>query len=301
MRPTFHAAAIAMILGSAACVGQLDTTTPPGDDDDEPPVETQGRQVFDSTVAPMLAGKCVACHAGAIDALNDFSLNFLGATGESGYYAAITTEESVIGGFNPAVANLLLKGEHDGGNAPAWVQTEKDTITEWLLTEAEERGVPLDDGEDTPPVGTTPTTSREALAQWAGCMSIDDWNASLVYQWADKGSERGQCMSCHNQGAGGFFANDDANLMFEMNRFEIYITTFFTAAPKNIANPSEGYEVRINEQKLRAKANAVGHPAYNPDGGEQMQYLQSFYDLTMARLAAGNCAPPGFPTTPPAQ
>jgi mono/diheme cytochrome c family protein len=253
---------------------------------------------FDETVAPMVAAACASCHVGAIDAVGDTSLNYMGNEGPEGYYAAITAEPSVTGGFNPDIANLILKGEHDNGNARAWTQAEMDTIAEWLITEADDRGIPLDDGGG-PTGNPTPTTSREALAQWSACMSIDDWNTSLVFQWADKGSERGQCMSCHNQGAGGFFANDDSDLMFEMNKYEIYITTFFTAAPVNVADPSQGYQVLVNEQKLRAKANATGHPGYNPDGGNQMQYLRNFYDLTKARVTAGTCPPPGFPVTPP--
>jgi mono/diheme cytochrome c family protein len=301
MRPTHFIAAFALALGSAACVGSLDTMGDDGvGDDGEDPVLTPGRIMFDEQVKPMVAAACASCHAGAIDAVGDTSLNYLGATGETGYYAAIVAEPSVTGGFNPDLANLILKGEHDAGNARAWTQTEMDTIAEWLITEADDRGIPLDDGGIDPGT-TTPTTSREALAQWSACMNIDDWNTSLVFQWADKGSERGQCMSCHNQGAGGFFANDDSDLMFEMNKYEIYITTLFTAAPVNVADPSQGYMVLVNEQKLRQKANATGHPSYNPDGGNQMQYLRNFYDLTMARVQAGTCAPPGFPTTPPAE
>jgi mono/diheme cytochrome c family protein len=299
MRPTYYIAAFALAVGSAACVGSLDTMGDDGvgDDGGDPP-PTAGRLQFDETVAPMVAANCASCHQGPIDAVGDTSLNYMGSEGPTGYYAAITAEPSVTGGFNPDLANLILKGEHDNGNARAWTQTEMDTVAEWLITEAEDRGIPLDDGG---PVGgtTTPTTSREALAMWSACMSIDDWNTSLVYQWADKGSERGQCMSCHNQGAGGYYANDDSNLMYEMNKYEIYITTFFTAAPVNVADPSQGYTVLVNEQKLRAKANATGHPGYNPDGGNQMQYLRNFYDLTKARFDAGTCPPAGFPTTPP--
>ncbi len=297
MRSTHFLAALAMALGSAACVGSLDPM-PPGDDDgdDDPePTESLGQAMFTTDVAPMLTTACAACHTGPIDGI---PLKFLGNGGATGYYAAVIAEPSVTGGFEPGLANLLNKGEHDGGNARAWTQGEKDIIIEWLLTEAEERGVvPV----DPPPTGTTtPTTSREALAQWSSCMSIDDWSSSLVYQWADKGSDRGQCMSCHNQGAGGFYASDDQNQMFEMNRYELYITTFFTATPINIADPTAGYKVVVNEAKLRAKANTVGHPAYNPDGN-QMGYLNDFYELTEARRLAGTCATGGFPTVPPAQ
>jgi len=296
MRPTHLIAVLALAAGSAACTGSLDTT--PSDDSGDDSVDPPGaaRQQFESTIAPMLSA-CSGCHTGAID---QTPLKWLGAAGATGYYPAVTGEESVVGGFDPDLANLLLKGAHDGGNARAWTDEEKATIADWLVAEAAERGIDLGDNGGLPPGETTPTTSREALAQWSGCMSIDDWRSSLVFQWADKSTERGDCKSCHNNGAGGYYASADDDLMFEMNRFEIYITTFFTAAPKDITNPALGYEVKVNEQKLRSKANATGHPSFNPDGGEQMQYLYNFYDLTNARIAAGTCGPAGFPTTPPA-
>jgi hypothetical protein len=298
MRPQNYLAAIALVLSSAACVGSLDTMTggdDTGDDTIDPP-QSVARMMFESDVSPLLTSACSSCHTGAIDTINDTSYNYMGATGATGYYAAVTLDTSITGGFDPGLSNLLNKGLHDNGNARAWTQTEADAITEWLLTEADERGIELD---PEPPVGTTPTTSREALAQWSGCMSINDWTTSLVFQWANKGSDRGQCMSCHNQGAGGFFASDDENNMFEMNRYEVYLTTFFTAAPVSVTDPSQGYRVLVNEQKLRQKANAVGHPSYNPDGGQQMQYLNDFYNRTLARITAGTCPAQGFPETPP--
>jgi len=298
MRLQTYLATMALVLGSAACVGSLDTMTGDdqmGDDGIDPPTSV-ARMMFDTDVAPMLTTACGSCHVGAVDAVGDLSYNYMGADGVTGYYNAVTMDASVTGGFDPGLSNLVNKGLHDNGNARAWSQTEKDAITEWLLTEADERGIDLDPA---PPVNPTPTTSREALAQWSGCMSVDDWLTSQVHQWADKGSERGQCMSCHNQGAGGFYATADDNNMFEMNRYEIYITTFFTAAPINVADPSQGYQVLLNESKLRAKANAVGHPAYNPDGGNQMQNLRNFYDLTKGRITAGTCGPAGFPAAPP--
>jgi len=293
---TFHlaAAAIALALGSAACVGSL--TPGPGGDDGEPDPDpvSAARQAFDTDVKPMLQTACASCHTGAIDST---PLKYLGTGPTDGYYTAVTAEESVTGGFDPGLSNLLNKGEHDGGNARAWTQPEKELITSWLLLEAEERNIETDPNPN--PGTLTPTTSREALAQFSGCMTIDDWLTSQVYRWADKGTERGQCMSCHNQGAGGYYASDDDNEMFEMNRFEIYLTTFFTAAPVSVTDPTQGYHVLVNEQKIRQKANAVGHPSYNPDGGDQMTYLYNFYNLVQGRITAGTCPAQGFPEAPP--
>lgn len=281
--------ALVLALGSAACVGGLE---PIGDDDPEP--TTLGRQQFESTVSPLLTAACAGCHTGTLDST---PLKFLGDAGAGGYYDAVVADVSVVGGFDPGLATLILKGEHAGGSARAFTEQERATITEWLLTEAEERGIELDPTPDPSPTGT-PTTSREALAQFSACMSIDDWLTSRIYEWADKGSDRGVCSSCHSDGAGGFYANSDDALMFEMNRYEIFLTTFFAAAPVDITDPSLGYQVIVNENKLRAKANAAGHPQYNPDGGNAMLELRAFFDLTQGRIAAGSCPPPGFPEPP---
>jgi hypothetical protein len=294
MRTLNFTAAIAIAFGSTACVGSLTT----GPDDGDDPIEplSEARQMFETEVRPMLTAACAGCHSGTID---QSPLKFLGAQGETGYYAAVTAEPSVTGGYEPGLSNMLNKGQHDNGSARAWNDLEKGTITSWLLAEADERGLDVDPNP-LPPGNLTPTTSREALAQWSACMSVDDWVSSQVYRWAEKGSERGQCMSCHNQGAGGFYASANRQEMYEMNRFELFITTFFTAAPVSVTDPSQGYRVLVNEQKLRLKANAAGHPAYNPDGGSQMLYLRNFHELTMARLQAGTCPPGGFPEPPPA-
>src|SRR5690349_5598730 len=158
MRPQTYAAAIAIALGSAACVGQLSTT---GDDStgDDTTTQSEARQMFESQVSPMLTAACAGCHSGPID---QQPLKYLGNTGSTGYYDAITAEPSVIGGFDPGLANLINKGEHDNGGARAWTTDEQGVLTSWLLLEAEERGIETDPNPN--PGTTTPTTSREALA-----------------------------------------------------------------------------------------------------------------------------------------
>jgi hypothetical protein len=134
-----RAVAVALSLGAAACVGTLE------------PVDNGGgggpdggggggvaRQMFDSSVSPMLGPACAGCHAGTA---NVSAPKFLGTTGTAGYYPTIVGQTAIIGNWNPANARLLLKGAHDNNLAPAWTQAQKDTITTWLLAEADERGL----------------------------------------------------------------------------------------------------------------------------------------------------------------
>jgi hypothetical protein len=295
MRTIQLAAVFAFAIGGSACVGSLQTG---GDNTqgDDTTTQSAARQEFEAEVSPMLQAACAGCHTGAPDTQ---PLKYLGNSGTTGFYAAITQAPSVVGGYDPSLAQLLLQGVHDSGAAPAWSETQKTTITSWLASEAEERGITTQ--PDPNPGVTTPTTSREALAQWSACMNQDDWNTAQMTAWARAGTDRGACESCHNSGAGGYFAINDDTKMFMMNQYEIYITTFFTASPIDLADPSKGYQVLPNEAKLRLKANTVGHPSFNPDGNNKMQHLQDFYDLTKARVAAGTCPPAGFPTAPPPQ
>jgi hypothetical protein len=125
----------------AGCVGTLTPVNgePGGDDVGGPDggggggaAETQ----FNSSVAPLLNAACASCHAGTAAT----PPKFLGAVGTPGYYDSITVSLGAVGNFTPT-CGLLIKGEHDGGNARAWLQTEKDTITAWINAEAAERGL----------------------------------------------------------------------------------------------------------------------------------------------------------------
>ena len=94
-----------------ACVGGIDST-PSGDD--MPPPSGMARQMFDSTVAPLLTAKCSSCHVGPETSSTNM---FLGPNGVSSYYSTLTNDRAVNGNFNPAAAQILLQGMHEG---PAW-------------------------------------------------------------------------------------------------------------------------------------------------------------------------------------
>jgi hypothetical protein len=120
----------ALLLG--ACVGHLEPLEDDTGGGDDAPASA-ARQMFDDDVAPLLAS-CAGCHSGAAGSQ---PLKFLGSGGASGYYAAITAQASVIGNWDPAGASLLTKGAHQG--VPAWSTAQSDTISMWLIAEADER------------------------------------------------------------------------------------------------------------------------------------------------------------------
>jgi hypothetical protein len=301
-RTSLTATILLAVLGAAGCVGSLEPMTGDDDDDDTPAdvdagtvPASAGRQLYDRDLAAMVEQECAACHAGAVGTQ---PYKFLGAVGNSAdNYDALVSDQAVIGGWNPALATILTRGAHDGR---AWTDAEKAKFSAWMAQEAMDRNVDLSNPPPAPTNG--PLSARQALAQWSACMQLTDWTAANVVQWANKGTNNnGPCRQCHNNGAGALFANNNAEQMFEMNRQEIFIKSLFTVAPKNLADPTQGYEVVVNEQKLCQKGAGDGqaHPNYNCQGGA-MDALKNFYNTTKGKLASCT-ATPAFPTTPPAQ
>jgi hypothetical protein len=142
--PFLRAAALALGLVAAGCVGTLEPVDNGGGGGGGGGPDGGGggggvaRQMFDSTVSPMLGSACAGCHTGTAGTA---PLKFLGNTGTAGYYTAITQQLGVVGNYVPANAQLLNQGVHDNGLGPAWTTAQKDTITSWLLAEADERGL----------------------------------------------------------------------------------------------------------------------------------------------------------------
>ena len=273
MRTLAPALLASLVSVAAGCVGDL-PSAPADDGEPIPPPTATARELFDTKVSPKLETACAACHAG-----QGAPTKFLGLAGRTDNYDTITVNATLTGGWDPATA-LLLSHRHTGGE-PELDGTARSGIREWLLKEAEDRA-------DDPPM----VTPRDALAKWSACMSSADWVETGMGTWAEKTSGSGACMSCHHEGAGGFYATGDALQMFEMNRLESMITFFFTVRQNGTEN-----EVVVNEDRPCGRSQGgVTHPGYVcPDA--YMDKLHAFYEKTKAGLP--NClAPAQFPPPP---
>jgi cytochrome c553 len=273
MRTLRSAIVAAPLLLAAACVGDL-PAGPADDGEPIPPPSATAREIFDSKVSPRLETTCAACHAG-----QGAPTKFLGLTGQADNYDTITVNATLTGGWDPAVA-LLLTHRHTGGE-PELDSTARGGIRDWLVKEAEDRA-------DDPPMATP----RDTLAKWSACMDPADWTASGMGTWAEKTSGSGACMSCHHEGAGGYYAVGDSLHMFEINRLESMITFFFTVRQNGSEN-----EVVVNEDRPCGRSQGgVTHPGYVcPDA--YMDKLHDFYERTKAGLA--NCTAPAMFPAPP--
>jgi len=143
------------------------------------------------------------------------------------------------------------------------------------------------------PDAEPPPVDVEPLAEWSGCMTIANWDTAQMGSWANKPTEGGTvCSSCHGDGLAKFNASTDPNEMFQYNRYEVFITGFFTLTV-------DGGVVSVvpATDKLMRKGSGEGnHPTFITAPSDiYFQRLQQFYDLTAATKAAGGCGPAEFP------
>jgi hypothetical protein len=298
-RITLTATALVTLLG-AGCVGGLEPAGDDTGDDDTTPAATLGRMNYDTNVAPVMA-VCASCHQSAGP-----GTPFLGANGATDDYASLTGTQFrvIIGDFNPAQAPLLTYGASPTHSGPELTTTQVDVIETWLVQEAMDRDIDISGTPPPGPVGQI--SSRQALAKFAACMVVGDWDANInnrtMGDWNDKGTNNGeQCKNCHMEtGAGGYYTSNTSSTMFEMNRTELFIRAFFTTTPVDPTNPMSDFKVVPNMPKLIAKGSGAGglHPNYNVDPTDSyFVRLTAFYDATTARLP-GCTAPAVFPTPP---
>jgi hypothetical protein len=277
--------ALAMVF-LAGCTGTYQRVSDPDRIPDDDGEMTAAHRAFEDDVVPILHDKCATCHSASASGSQP---KFLGE-GESSYYDQILLYPSVTGDFDPGLAGVLTKIAR-GHYAVTYSEAEEAAILEWLEAEALERGDGDDDGEvDRPP-------AVNALAEWAGCMRLDDWAAANMGRWADKETEEdGPCMNCHSDGLARFFAAPDSSEMFAMHRYELYIIGFFTVK----VDPEGTQTVVPALGKLRRMGSGNFHPNYATDeeGDAEFASLAEFHRLTMNRKASGQCGPAEFPAAP---
>ncbi|HEX3478567.1 MAG TPA: hypothetical protein VHT91_26275 [Kofleriaceae bacterium] len=288
-----------------ACVGGIDPMPPGGGDDD-----TSGqtaRQMFDSTVAPLLTTNCSSCHVGPETSPTNM---FLGPDGVSSYYTTLTSDRAVNGGFNAVAAEILLKGPHEG---PAWSSTQIATITAWLNQELKERGgVPVDPG----PGANPNTTPRGAEMAFVGCMNaaaaMTAYTATgtQAYQVALLNTQQGRCYSCHSPGgAGGQWLGISNNktaqdLMYGKWQQEVFFTGVFQAQIQG----DNTYKIAAADTKIcnkgKEKQNSLGtHPTFDctQNNSTALNNLKAFATLVQGLVDSKDptCGPAQFAAPTP--
>ncbi|HEU5059928.1 MAG TPA: hypothetical protein VFU21_25530 [Kofleriaceae bacterium] len=147
-----------------------------------------------------------------------------------------------------------------------------------------------DDSPDLPATDAAPPV--DLLAEWAGCMTLEQWEGSRMGAWANKPSSLGTiCSDCHADGLAFFYANPASAQMFETNRYRRFVTGFFTVTTDEETGLPD---IAPAWSKLVAKGEGQNnHPLYAVGPGERyFEYLEVFARATRDARTAGLCGPP---------
>lgn len=308
-------AAIATV-GLVGCVGGIDqggSTPDPlgspdgdGNDNGDNPAGadlTAAKQLFDTTVYPLISAKCSggACHS---ETATGSTLTRFVATDASNGWAVADGYQALVGNFSASAAPILTHVA-SGHQGKTWSSTEVSTITAWLDKEVELRnGQGTGTGTGSGSGGTTESLSQateRVLSQFAGCMSLTNFQtANMAQAWGNMNATNNQqCENCHATGGFGFIASRQESLFYSTVStkkyfFLQYLTVDLTAGAamaKVIINTTSFAGVSQGQDPHRE------HPRFNSTNNQGMQALKSFYDATMTRMAIpagqpGACDPP---------
>jgi hypothetical protein len=125
---------LGLALAGAGCYGTMEPLGGGGGDDttggdDDTSGGGGAEATFNSDVKPLVGG-CAGCHGGAAPV----STGFLGAAGESGYYAAL--KSSTVVSLAAPASSVLITHTHVAAGYPELDATGKSKVQAWLEAEA---------------------------------------------------------------------------------------------------------------------------------------------------------------------
>lgn len=215
---------------------------------------SQAKEYYISVVDPEFKLSCAGCHAAGLNGAPVFMGNNAAAS-----YNAMDQHGGLV--IAPENSLLLLHGAHTG---PALTATEKADVTNWLVMEAEERGLTV---ETTTTTGGGPTTVTltSALADYGACMDITDWTDNSLDQLANAQTlNNGPCKGCHGQGDGGNYLSGNTQETFDMNKKFPYIKRQVTGTVDDLGNFKDliGSKRFVEKGAEPCQPNTNCHPAY---------------------------------------
>lgn len=254
---------------------------PPPPPPPPPPGGAGASALFLDTVAPLMEAKCASCHADG----GTFRPYFLTASSD-GYY------DKVMAGYpNPELINstpgtslLYTKGEtpHAPTNV-VWEPTELTTIGEWITAEATARagGTPTPDPDPDDDCGGEITAGECAMEKFGRCFTPQNWTDNEMYRVANVQTDSGGCANCHFDETGGFFADGDANNMYDAWKDLPSLNKLVVATP-------DGTGI-VQSYRIRDKGGEGGtHPVYTLDEDTELRF-NAFIDATLLLYSQGPC------------
>jgi len=254
------------------------------------------KQFYIQKVHPAFDLTCTWCHAAAEAGQEPpgGAPQWLSLDPEQAY-ANIEAYEGLIA--HPSNSLIILQGEHMG---PALVPKQEQLVREWLLLEVKERALPDPENPSTGSGSAPAVTAEEALGQFAGCMTIENYQLTEMYLVAHQQTVGyGVCRGCHNTGWAGTFLDDDQNLTFEMNKQRPYLLKLVTAEVQDGAFVDlvqsnrfkmKGSEVCSYLEDADPANDIYCHPKFilNPDVSAA---VDNFFQATYDAWKSGACSP----------
>ena len=241
------------------------------------------KAMFVEQVFPAINTACGSCHSGA--ELAGAAPLFWAASADASYTAIVGYAPSLIA--VPDNSNLVLHGAHTG---PALTAGQMTTVRAWLELEAEERGLVGGGDDPTPP----PTeTLAGALEEFGNCMNLEDWISTGMPSVANAQSAAGSCLGCHSSGEAGAWLSAQEEETFQMNRDFPYVKKLVSGT----VDENGAFAGLVEARRFINKGLEAGncnpqidncHPVYSMPP-PQIAAIEDFVDLTLARMAAGNC------------
>lgn len=287
---------ILALIASAGLVGCVGDVSPPiiddgsGTPDIDNPAQNDlapAKQLFDDNVYPILLAKCSggACHSeigegGSIT-------KFVAADRAKGWNVA-TNYTALVGAYTDAAP--VLKKVEPGHYERTYEQAEKDKIVAWLSKELELR---QGTGEQQPGGESLSAAAERVMSQFAGCMTLANFNAANMRQWGNVGTNEGNCVQCHGTGYYSFIANNVAEPMFNViSTKKMFWLQYFTV---NLAGGPAAAKVETNKVSFAGVYNRqpphISHPTFNYPNNNGVTALNNFYQLTIDEIAKGTCQP----------
>ncbi len=259
----------------SGCVGEVDPVGGTGTSD----TAGSARQAFDQDVYPIVSGMCTSCHATTAHVTGaDGFVDPVAATA----YTTATGFTDVVGDFSSS-APILTKIAA-GHNNLTYTTDDLTKITAWLAKEVDERG-------------STGHATATPIAAWSGCMNYGDFqSANMAQTWGNMMTVENPetCASCHVNGESGFIATPQNQYFFNtITQHSLYLGQYFRVdSTTDPANPKVIVNTNVFDAVSQGVSPHLEHPLFDATNNDGMPALSAFYQLIVARQAAGLCEPP---------
>ncbi|HEU0029581.1 MAG TPA: hypothetical protein VFQ53_03035 [Kofleriaceae bacterium] len=243
--------------------------------DGTPPADASARELFESEVHPILARSCIGCHRNGAPSGN--VTGFVDPSAQASY-DLVVGYRAVVGDFSEANAPVLTFVTRDHHKGLSYSTADVAAIVRWLSAEVDERE---------PTSEPQPVSKEQAMQEWSGCMSLENFRAANMEAWRNVPTTAGVCEKCHNLGEYGQITTIEQPFFDAITQERQYFLQYFNYS-------AEQQQIVINETTLAAVAQGLApheaHPRFELEN-EGTIALRAFYDLTKQRKAAGTCDP----------